>query len=266
MRRLSLAVLTLVAALGVVVFRFLGTRTTFGQRFDISAIVNGLTLGATAQNSSDAVLTAISVVSFALIGGLLVGCSLLERRLDLVAAVAITLGGSFATTEYLKPSLHARGEVPDYLARGFPSGHSTVALALGLSFVLVSPRRQRPVAAVAAALYAAGMGAALVFNAWHLPSDVGGGFCMATAWAAAAAQLVRRPLDRGVPGRLVGAAVVLVALAAVAALHLRPGLSFTVTSHGRLFEAALGIAITAAVCCAAFAYAIAERSASATRS
>ena len=103
------------------------------------------------------------------------------------------------------------------------------------------------------------MGAALVFNAWHLPSDVGGGFCVATAWAAAAAQLVRRPLDRGVPGRLVGVAVVLVALAALAALDLRPGLSFTLTSHGRLLEAAVGIAITAAACCAAFAYASADR-------
>jgi membrane-associated phospholipid phosphatase len=255
-----------VSAVGVVVFRLLGTRTTFGRHFDVSAIQNGLALAGSALDSSNAVLTAISVVSFALIGGLLVGFSLLERRLDVAAAVVITLVGSFATTEYLKRSLHERGGVPDYLAHGFPSGHSTVALALGLSFVLAAPVGQRSLAATGAALYAAGMGAALVFNAWHLPSDVGGGFCIATAWAAAAAQLVRRPLDRGVPGRLVGVAVVLVALAALAALDLRPGLSFTLTSHGRLLEAAVGIAITAGVCCAAFAYASAERKASATRS
>lgn len=247
-------------------FRLLGTRTTFGRNFDVSAIQNGLALGGSALNSSNAVLTAISAVSFALIGGLLVVFSLLERRLDLAGAVVIMLGGSFATTEYLKGSLPERTGVPNYLANGFPSGHSTVALALGLSFVLAAPVRQRSIAAIGAALYAAGMGAALVFNAWHLPSDVGGGFCVATAWAAASAQLVRRPLERGVPGRLVGVAVVLVALAALAALHLRPGLSFTVTSHGRLFEAAVGIVVTAGVCCAAFAYAIAERKASTTRS
>ena len=254
------------AAAGVVVFRLLGTRTTFGRHFDVSAIQNGLALGGSALDSSNAVLTAISAASFALIGGLLVGFSLLERRLDLAAAVMITLGGSFATTEYLKGSLPERGWVPDYLAHGFPSGHSTVALALGLSFVLTAPVRQRSLAATGAALYAAGMGAALVFNAWHLPSDVGGGFCVATAWAAAAAQLVRRPLNRGVPGPLVGATVVLVALAALAALRLRPGLSFTLTSHGRLLEAAVGIAVTAAACCAAFAYASADRNASTTRS
>jgi membrane-associated phospholipid phosphatase len=255
-----------VAALGVVVFRALGTRTTFGRNFDVSAIQNGLALGGSALNSSNAVLTAISAVSFVLIGGLLVGFALLERRFDVAAAVAVTLGGSFVTTEYLKGALPRRSGVPDYLAHGFPSGHSTVALALGLSFVLAAPARQRRIAAVGAALYAAGMGAALVFNAWHLPSDVGGGFCVATAWAAASAQLVTRPLQRGVPVRLVVIAVVVVAVSALAALHLRPGLSFTLTSHGRLFEAALGIMITAAACCAAFAYAIAVRSASATRS
>ena len=212
-------------------------------------------------------LTAIAVTSFAIIGGLIVLWSLLQWRLDLVAAVAITLVGSVATTEYLKPTLHAREGVPHELAQGFPSGHSTVALALGLSFVLVAPVRQRTIAAAGAAIYAAIMGAGLVFNAWHLPSDVGGGFCMATAWAAGAAQLVKRPLDRAIPGWLVAAAIILVVLAALAAWHLRPGLSFTViTSHRRLLEDAIGIALTAVACCAAFAYAIADRSASATRS
>ena len=248
------------------VFRLVGTRTSFGQRFDVSAILNGLALSDSAQRSSDAVLTAIAVVSFLLIGGLVVGLALLDWRLDIAAAVGITLAGSYATTEDLKGSLGHRADVPNYLSHGFPSGHSTVALALGLSYVLAAPARQRTIAAAVAALYGAGMGLALVFNAWHLPSDVGGGFCMATAWAAGAAQLVNRPLDRAVPGKLVAVAVVVVVLAAVAAWHLRPGLSFTVTSHRRLLEAAIGIALTAVACCAAFAYAIADRSASATRS
>ena len=248
------------------VFRLVGTRTSLGVRFDVSAILNGLALSESAQRSSDAVLTAIAVVSFLLIGGLIVGCALLQWRLDIAAAVAITLVGSLATAEYLKGSLGRRADVPDYLSHGFPSGHSTVALALGLCFVLAAPVRQRTIAATGAALYAAGMGVALVFNAWHLPSDVGGGFCVATAWAAGAAQLVSRPLDRAVPGKLVAAALVLVVVAALGAWHVRPGLSFTVTSHRRLLEAAIGIALTAIVCSAAFAYAIADRSASATRS
>ena len=200
-------------------------------------------------------LTAISIVSFVLIGGLLVGASLVRRRFDLAAAVVVTLVGSFGTTEFLKSHLHHREGVIARMADGFPSGHSTVALALGLSFVLVTPDRRRLVVAAAAALYAALMGASLVFYAWHFPSDVGGGFCVATAWAAGAAQLARGPLERGIPGRLVAGAIALVVLAAPAALYLRPGLSFSVTSPGRLYAAVAGIALTAAACCAAFAYA-----------
>ena len=104
------------------------------------------------------------------------------------------------------------------------------------------------------------MGASLLFYAWHFPSDVGGGFCVATAWAAGAAQLARGPLERRIPGRLVAGAIALVVLAAPAALYLRPGLSFSLTSPGRLGIAAVaGIALVAAGCCAAFAYANARK-------
>ena len=250
--RLSLTGLSLAAAGGAVVFRLLDTRTTFGRHFDLNAVQSGLALSTQAARSSDAVLNAVSIVSFVLVGGLLVGLSLFRRRFDLAAAVAVTLAGSFVTTELLKSRLPHRQGVPDDLAGGFPSGHSTVALALGLSFVLVTPAGRKVVAAVAAALYAAVMGATLVFYAWHFPSDVGGGFCIATAWAAGAALLARGPLERGIPGRLIAAALALVALAVPAALYLRPGLSFTVTSPGRLWDAAAGIALVAAACCAAF--------------
>jgi membrane-associated phospholipid phosphatase len=242
-----------------VVFRLLGTSTARGGNFDLSAVQSGLALTTHAVDSSDAVLTAVSVVSFVLVGGLLVGASLFRRRCDLAAAVALTLVGSFGTTELLKSCLPQRHAVPHDLANGFPSGHSTVALALGLSFVLVTPNARKPAVAAAAALYAAVMGATLVFYAWHFPSDVGGGFCIATAWAAGAAQLARGPLERAIPGRFVVAALALVALAVPAALVLRPGLSFTVTSPGRLWDAAAGIALVAAACCAAFVYATATR-------
>ena len=258
-----LAVLSLAAVAGVVVFRLLGTRTTAGRQFDFSAVLNALAAGGHAPDSSDAsnaVLTVISVASLVFVGGLLVGASLFRRRFDLALAVVVTLAGSFGTTEFLKSRLHHRAGVHDYLARGFPSGHSTLALALGLSFILVVPAGRRSVVAVAAALYAAGMGAALVFYAWHFPSDVGGGFCVATAWAAAAAQLASRPVERGLPGRLLFAALALVVAAALTAVYLRPGLGLTMASEGHVLEAALGIALTAAACCAAFAYATAPQS------
>ena len=254
-----LAMLSLAAVAGAVVFRLLGTRTAAGRHLDLSAVQSGLALPEHALDSSDAVLTVVSLVSFVLIGGLLVGASLFRRRFDLAVAVVVTVVGSFGTTEFLKSHLHHREGAPGHLAHGFPSGHSTVALALGLSFILVTPDRRKSIVAVAAALYAALMGATLVFYAWHFPSDVGGGFCIATAWAAGAAQLARGPLERPVPGRFVTAAIALVVLAVPAALYLRPGLSFSVTSPGRLSVAAAGIALVAACCCSSFAYANARR-------
>ena len=236
----GLAVVSLAAAAGTVVFRLLGTSTTAGRHFDVGAVESGLALRAHALSSSNAVLTAISIVSFVVIGGLLVGASLFRRRFDLAVAVVVTLVGSFGTTELLKSRLHHRAGVPEHMSRGFPSGHSTVALALGLSFVLVTPDGRKSAVAAAAALYAALMGATLVFYAWHLPSDVGGGFCVATAWAAGTAQLASaRPLQRGISGRLVTAALAVVVVAALTALYLRPGSeASTATSPGRLWDAA----------------------------
>jgi membrane-associated phospholipid phosphatase len=265
-RRISLSVLAVVAALGVVAFRLLGTRTSFGENFDFSAIKNGLALGGNSLNSSNAVLKAISVASLGLVGALLVTALVRRRRFDVALACSVILIAPFLTTEFLKHELAGRTGFPQYLTHGFPSGHSTVAMSLGLAVILSTPLDRRLPAAVAAAIYAAAMGSALVFNAWHLPSDVGGGFCVALAWSALAAQIARRPVDHAIPLKLWIAAAVIVAVAGVAAVDLRPGLRFTVTVHGRLFEAAAGIALTAAVCCAAFAYAIAPRSASATRS
>src|SRR5262249_37477744 len=222
-RRLSLAVLTLAAVLGVVGFRLLGTRTGLGRTFDFEAVLHGLALYGRERNSSNALLVAVSSTSFVLFGGLLIGTALLRRRLDLAVAAALTLGGSFATTELLKKTLPTREGVPDSLANGFPSGHSTVALALGLSYVLLAPEPFRKPVVAGAIVYAAAMGAVLVLYAWHFPSDVGGGFCVATAWAAAAAQLARRQSENTVPAVVLAAAAVLVAIAAIAALDLRPG-------------------------------------------
>jgi membrane-associated phospholipid phosphatase len=265
-RRISLSALAVAGALGVVVFRLLGTHTRFGRNFDFSAIRDGLALGGSALNSSNALLVAVTTVSVVLVGAVLLGSLVLRRRFDVALACAVILGAPLLTTEFLKRELPARHGFPHYLTHAFPSGHSTVALSIGLAVILATPAHRRAVAAVAAAVYAAGIGSALVFNAWHLPSDVGGGFCVALAWSAVAARLAPRPVERGLPVPLLAASAVLVALAGAAAVELRPGLSFNITVHGRLFEAAVGIALTAAVCCAAFVYAIAPRSASATRS
>lgn len=65
----------------------------------------------------------------------------------------------------------------------FPSGHATAVMSLALAAVLAAPRRARPAGALLGALVALAVGASLVAEGWHFPSDVVGGYLLATGWA-----------------------------------------------------------------------------------
>lgn len=65
----------------------------------------------------------------------------------------------------------------------FPSGHATASMALALALVLVVAPRLRPVAAVAGSALALAVSFSVISMGWHFPSDVIGGFLLATAWA-----------------------------------------------------------------------------------
>lgn len=76
-------------------------------------------------------------------------------------------------------------------AASWPSGHATAATALALSAVLVTPRRLRPAALLAALAFMAAVGVALLIREWHLPSDVLGGYLMGTLWTLLALAALR---------------------------------------------------------------------------
>jgi hypothetical protein len=95
--------------------------------------------------------------------------------------------GAVLTTEVLKPFVFERPALLDS-ARDFhnsyPSGHTTIAYAVGIAATIVAPRRARRVVAAAAFLCGTGIGLSTVLAGWHRPSDVVGGLLVATAWAA----------------------------------------------------------------------------------
>ena len=68
----------------------------------------------------------------------------------------------------------------------WPSGHSTAAAALVLCAVLVSPARLRPLVAALGGMFALAVGCSLLILAWHMPSDVLGGYLLAALWVALA--------------------------------------------------------------------------------
>jgi membrane-associated phospholipid phosphatase len=134
----------------------------------------------------------------------LVAFALARSRPRTAIAVVAVLALAPFTSETLKP-LVAHPHVALYHVRigadSWPSGHSTAALALVLSAVLVAPARLRPLVAALGAMYAVAAGCYLLILAWHMPSDVLGGFLVATLWMALAVAVLRAAERRWPTGR-----------------------------------------------------------------
>lgn len=122
----------------------------------------------------------------ALITLALAALALARGRPRVALAVLLLVAATSVSSQVLKVLLAHPREVP-ILDRtigpeAFPSGHATAAMTLALAGVLVSPRSARPAAAVIGALLALGVGVSTVVIEWHFPSDVLGGYLLATAW------------------------------------------------------------------------------------
>jgi membrane-associated phospholipid phosphatase len=131
---------------------------------------------------------------FVLWGAALVALALARRRPRVALAVVAVLGLAPLTSETLKPLLahpHVQLDAVHIGPASWPSGHSTAALALVLCAVLVAPARLRPMVAAAGAAFALAVGVSLLILAWHMPSDVLGGYLVATLWAALAVAALR---------------------------------------------------------------------------
>jgi membrane-associated phospholipid phosphatase len=198
---------------------------------------------------------------------MLVAIALWRRRWLMAATVPAILVSANVCTQWLKPALTNPRIIPvDGIDRvypgSWPSGHSTASMALALCLVLVVGPRLRPLAAVAGAAYAIGVGYSLVSAGWHLPSDVFGGYLVAASFtllgAAALAALERREptAARGeaIPWRaLAGPAAALTGAGVLGVLNVvavhRDGALASVRGAQVLVVAfaiaALGIALTA---------------------
>jgi membrane-associated phospholipid phosphatase len=122
-------------------------------------------------------------------GVLLMAVALWRNRPRVALAVGLVIALAPLTAEALKPLLahpHARIYGDEITAASWPSGHASAATALVMCAVLVAPQRLRPTVAVLGAMFAAGVGFSLVLLAWHLPSDVLGGYLVGTLWIALA--------------------------------------------------------------------------------
>ena len=105
---------------------------------------------------------------------------LVMTRVRDAAFVVVTTALVACATAVAKEEFERRG-----LKYSFPSGHAAISAAAVGAFVLVTwstPWGWLVLLAGAAATMA--LGAALVYEDWHLPSDVVGGWCLAVGGAA----------------------------------------------------------------------------------
>jgi membrane-associated phospholipid phosphatase len=125
---------------------------------------------------------------------ILVGVALARRHPRLALAVAVVLPLAPLSAEVLKPLLahpHAYAGVKDINPASWPSGHATAAMTLALCAVLVAPYVLQPLAVMLGGIFVVGVGISLLILAWHMPSDVFGGYLLAGLWVSAAVAILR---------------------------------------------------------------------------
>jgi membrane-associated phospholipid phosphatase len=199
--------------------------------------------------------------------------ALFRGRPRIAFAVGAVILGANVSTELLK-HLVAAPRASWLLPGGYtpippvswPSGHSTAAMSLVLACVLAVPARLRPAVAALGGVLAIAVGYSLLVTAKHYPSDVLGGFLVATTWtlmtvaALRAAdrrrESVRAPAQRislraslGPIGGVLAAAIVLTVIVLISRGHRAVSYAH---AHGAFVIgacaiAALGIALSTGV-------------------
>jgi membrane-associated phospholipid phosphatase len=131
--------------------------------------------------------------------------ALVRRRPRVAVTVGLIMLAANVTSQLLKPLLALPREFPgppSFSASGsWPSGHATAALALALCGVIAASPRWRPAVGAVMAAFVVAVCYSFLELGWHYPSDVLGGFLVATIWTLLGAATLwwidaRRPVRR----------------------------------------------------------------------
>jgi membrane-associated phospholipid phosphatase len=131
--------------------------------------------------------------------------ALARRRPRVAVMIGAVMLGANVSSQLLKPLLGApRGyglPGPFINPDSFPSGHATAVMTLLLCAVIAAPARWRPRVAAFMAAFAIAVCFSFLTLTWHFPSDVLGGFELASVWVLVGVAALgwyeqRHPVDR----------------------------------------------------------------------
>lgn len=148
----------------------------------------------TPSNAIEETLKVSMKVGVAIAGGAVILLYAKKRRGDALFWL-LSVGGALALELPLKQIFRwpGVGNTPGY---SFPSGNAILSVAILAAFALTCPARWRRLTLAVGVPIVIAHGAALVFQLWHYPSDVGAGWCIALAWVTGVWLALRRPTPR----------------------------------------------------------------------
>lgn len=120
-----------------------------------------------------------------LLAGIAIALSRGHRKAALAGAIIVL--GADLSTHFLKevfaaPRTGSTLEGGHIYDNSFPSGHTTAAFSMAAAWCIFVPAERRPLVAAVGFTAATLVGIAAVILHHHFPSDVIGGFLVATAW------------------------------------------------------------------------------------
>lgn len=187
----------LLGALALALTAYLAHEVALLRQVDVHILQGFLQLRRPILDGPATVLTSLfDPAPYLVLGAVPVVIALRRGRRDLAVAILVLLFGANASTELVKPLAAGARDwvaVPGiYLSHAtWPSGHSTASMSLALAVIISVPPRMRPVLAPLMAALVVGVVYSLLTLGWHYPSDVLGGFEMASTWALLVVGLVR---------------------------------------------------------------------------
>lgn len=171
------------AVLGVIVLYLLAVRTGLGQRFDDAVVIGRVEQRSWFRWSVVVRLTRRSDVPLLAGAAFAFGWALWRRRFPQAVAAFVLIGGSFVTTEVLKKVVLSRPLLTtNYPFNSYPSGHTTVAVAVAVGLILVAPQPWRGRVGVVVGVLATLVANGTLAIGWHRASDAIGAALVVLAW------------------------------------------------------------------------------------